>query len=194
MKIYIIRHGITMANEKKLYCGKTDLPLTPKGVEGLNILKEADIYPRDVQLYYTSGLLRTKETLRLIYGNVKAMALPNLNEFNFGDFEMKSYDDLKDQQDYQRWITDETGLVPCPQGDSKEMFARRVTKGYNQILHRAKNKENSLVVCHGGVIAHIMEGLFPGRENFYGWQPSPGHGYGVSYANEMCAPEGFEGI
>ena len=29
MKILLLRHGITEANEKHLYCGSTDLPLSP---------------------------------------------------------------------------------------------------------------------------------------------------------------------
>ena len=28
-KIYLIRHGATVANEQKLYCGRSDLPLSP---------------------------------------------------------------------------------------------------------------------------------------------------------------------
>ena len=29
MRILLLRHGITEANEKHLYCGSTDLPLSP---------------------------------------------------------------------------------------------------------------------------------------------------------------------
>lgn len=31
MRILLLRHGITEANEKHLYCGSTDLPLSPGG-------------------------------------------------------------------------------------------------------------------------------------------------------------------
>ena len=31
MKILLLRHGLTEANEKHLYCGSTDLPLSPAG-------------------------------------------------------------------------------------------------------------------------------------------------------------------
>ena len=31
MRILLLRHGITEANEKHLYCGSTDLPLSPAG-------------------------------------------------------------------------------------------------------------------------------------------------------------------
>ena len=34
-KIYLIRHGATVANEQKLYCGRSDLPLSPGGLARL---------------------------------------------------------------------------------------------------------------------------------------------------------------
>ena len=38
MTIYLIRHGKTEANEKRLYCGSTDLPLSEAGREELRNL------------------------------------------------------------------------------------------------------------------------------------------------------------
>jgi alpha-ribazole phosphatase len=39
MTIYLIRHGKTEANEKHLYCGSTDLPLSNVGRAELKGLK-----------------------------------------------------------------------------------------------------------------------------------------------------------
>ena len=36
MTIYLIRHGKTETNEKHLYCGSTDLPLSGAGKEELS--------------------------------------------------------------------------------------------------------------------------------------------------------------
>jgi len=38
MRLYLIRHGKTAANEQHLYCGSTDLPLSEKGIEELQNL------------------------------------------------------------------------------------------------------------------------------------------------------------
>ena len=35
MRIYLIRHGKTEANERRLYCGSTDLPLSRQGAAEL---------------------------------------------------------------------------------------------------------------------------------------------------------------
>jgi len=181
MEIHLIRHGKTMANEQKLYCGTTDLPLSEAGIAELRHLKEQGIYPKSADLYYTSGLLRAEQTLDLLYGSVKRSVMPALAEFNFGDFEMKSYETLKERHDYQVWITDNTGLVTCPNGDNRQDFIRRCTQGYAQVELNARNVLNSFVVCHGGVIACIMEFLFPDTHNFYEWQPETGRGYTIAY-------------
>jgi len=195
MKIHLIRHGKTVANEQRLYCGATDLPLSEVGVTELCRLKTQAIYPKSVCFFYTSGLLRTKQTLELLYGSVQRSALPALVEFNFGSFEMQSYEMLKEQKDYQAWITDETGLVACPNGDNKQTFTCRVIDGYTQLMSKAQigsigeqgtvcpdDHSDSLVVCHGGVIACIMDYLFPATHNFYEWQPKPGRGYTIAYS------------
>ena len=44
MSIYLIRHGKTEANEKRLYCGSTDLPLSEKGRAELRAMHYA-IHP-----------------------------------------------------------------------------------------------------------------------------------------------------
>ncbi|MBR4078576.1 MAG: phosphoglycerate mutase family protein, partial [Christensenellaceae bacterium] len=49
MKLYLIRHGRTMANEKWLYCGSTDIPLSDNGVKRIN--KSVSNYP-EAQDYY----------------------------------------------------------------------------------------------------------------------------------------------
>ena len=66
MIIYLIRHGKTEANEKWLYCGSTDLPLSEKGREELRRI-HYDI--RNVR-FLTSGMKRTNETLRILFGDV----------------------------------------------------------------------------------------------------------------------------
>ena len=186
----MIRHGKTLANEQKLYCGQTDLQLSDNGIRELLDLKKQGIYPGCMGekfvkrttslksgLYFTSGLLRTEQTLDLLYGSVQREALPQLAEYSFGKFEMKSHAELNEQPDYQAWITDETGLFTCPGGESRNDFLHRVTIGLEVLCTKIKDVESALVICHGGVIASIMEQLFPDKHNFYEWQPKPGRGY-----------------
>ena len=182
--IYIIRHGRTVANEQKLYCGATDLPLSAGGAGDIERLSGQGIYPPGAGAYFTSGLARTQQTLDIIYGPVHAAATPQLAECNFGDFEMKSYEQLKDRDDYRTWISDQTGLTACPGGESRRQFESRVLAGYKLLEEKSRECGVVFAVCHGGVIACIMEYLFPGQKNFYEWQPDPGRGYMLEYGRE----------
>ena len=179
MELHLIRHGKTLANEQRLYCGQTDLPLSENGAAEIALMKSQGIYPAAADIFFTSGLLRTGQTIDIIYGEVRRKAVPDIAEFKFGVFEMKSYEELKGQEDYQEWITDETGGYECPGGESKNQFERRVIAGFNYILSTVRQDKlsSAFVSCHGGTIACIMEHLFPNTQNFYEWQPKPGHGY-----------------
>ena len=51
---------------------------------------------------------------------------------------------------------------------------RRVLEAFSEI------REDTVLVAHGGVIAAIMEHLFPEEnKNRYQWQPDPGRGYRI---------------
>jgi len=186
MELHLLRHGKTIANEQRLYCGHTNLPLSEKGIAELQELKSQHIYPKQADIYFTSGLLRTQQTLYQLYGPVQSTAILQLKEYNFGSFEMKSHDDLDGQAEYQSWIDDTTNLYACPGGESKQDFALRVSKGLAMLLAQA-HKASALAVCHGGVITYIMQELFPDQRNFYEWQPAPGRGYTIT-----AAPNGLK--
>lgn len=179
MTLHLIRHGKTIANEKRLYCGFTDAPLSKQGVDELVSLKTRVAYP-DAQMYITSGLLRTEQTLRILYGDVGFEIVDGLRELNFGAFEMLSHDGLNKRQDYQNWIADIDNARP-PNGESKAEFVERVTAGFHEAIKLCVQKaaRSAAVITHGGVVAVIMEYLFPLKRGFYEWQPQCGEGYTV---------------
>lgn len=184
-KIHLIRHGTTEANKAKMYYGSTDLPLSNEGVDLVADLTLAGKYPDgdDADLY-TSGLLRTEQTFFLIYGCKEHQALPELREYHFGDFEMKTHEQLSGNEAYQRWIRDEEGKTPCPNGESPNDFRTRITAGLAKILenHRREKERDrrSILICHGGVISMIMSLCFPHSErDIFRWQPDPGRGYTI---------------
>ena len=102
MKILLIRHGKTVANEKHLYCGSTDLPLSEQGRRELAGKKLSA--PENCR-YYSSGMRRADETLELLFSGVEYEREPGFREVDFGVFEMKSYEMLKEDPAYQAWLT-----------------------------------------------------------------------------------------
>lgn len=181
MKLYLIRHGKTEANKKRLYCGQTDISLCKEGREELFSLKGKISYPT-ADFYMVSGLKRTSETLEILYENQAFYSMDLWNEINFGKFEMKSYEELKDREDYQTWIQDIETHV-CPNGESKPIFKQRIKEGLVQLENLLVGNKSAVVITHGGVIAEVMEHYFPNEKNFYEWQPTFGRGYVVDLSN-----------
>ena len=119
MILTLIRHGQTEGSINELYYGAADIPVLPESLAELH--ENAARYPT-AKRYFTSGMLRTEQTIRAIYGDVPHTALPGLREMDFGDFEMRSYDQLKDDPAFRHWITDSEHL-PCPPRWSSEKRA-----------------------------------------------------------------------
>ncbi len=179
MRLILIRHGNTEASEKHLYCGSTDLPLSEAGRAALTERKAAGIPPVSVDglRVVTSGMKRCEETLLLLYGDVPHETDPAFREMDCGAFEMRSYEDMKNDPDYIAWITGDNEANVCPGGESGRIMTARVLAGLERL--RADGRD-TLLVTHGGVIAAIMAHLFPGEgKNRYEWQPKPGGGYEI---------------
>ena len=179
MTIYLIRHGKTEANEKRLYCGRTDLPLSEKGREELFRIH----YEIKNVRFLTSGRSRTNETLKILFGDVAYEEDSRFREVDFGDFEMHSYEELKDNPAYQIWCTGDNEANVPPNGESGQQMKQRVLEAFSEI------NEDTVVICQGGVIAAIMEYLFPEENKTrYDWQPKNGCGYMIKNHGYQCIP------
>lgn len=179
-RVFLLRHGKTEANEKRLYCGVSDVPLSDAGRAELIKLRETMHYPDLSGLrVYTSGLLRTEETLSLLFGETPHEKVPGLREMDFGDFEMCGYDKLKTEPAYIAWIDGYSGQKRCPNGESGADMTRRVLAAFHMLL---RQKEDFLAISHGGPVSAIMARLFPeAGKNHYEWQPENGRGYLVEF-------------
>ena len=168
MTLYLIRHGKTEANEKHLYCGSTDLPLSEAGRRELALRRYPQIHAR----FLTSGMRRTNETLEILFPGVSYEKDPRFREVDFGIFEMHSYEQLKDSPAYIQWITGDNEANVPPGGESGLHMKQRILEAFSDL------REDTVLICHGGVIAAIMESLFPeAGKSRYAWQPENGGGY-----------------
>ncbi len=179
----LIRHGRTEANKNWLYCGSTDLPLMEEGREELLALRTAGGYPDPEGLRRcTSGMKRTEETLEILFGPGESLALPGFREMDFGAFEMRSYEAMKEDPEYLAWITGDNRVNVCPGGESGERMEERVLAAWWEL----EAGPDTLLVTHGGPIAAIMEYLFPeAGKNRYEWQPKNGRGYLLEREEEI---------
>ena len=151
MKIALIRHGMTEGNYKKRYIGKIDEALAD--TEYLNLK-----YPA-CDTVISSPMRRCLETAEFIYPDAEIIVCPDLRECDFGDFEGKTYEELKNNVSYVKWIASE-GAEPIPNGEANDDFKERCVNGFRESLSRAR--ESAAFIIHGGVIMTIMQHIFGG--------------------------------
>lgn len=188
-KIVLIRHGITEGNEMHMYYGSTDVSLSERGKHLLEKQREEGLYPiSETAQFYTTGMLRTEQTLRIVYGDREHGVIEDLRELDFGEFEMHTYEELNSVPEYQKWITAEDSGKAPPGGESIDSFTERIRRGFDELtirnelymlkLRNQRKEAMTICICHGGVISGIMDYIWPGEyKNFFEWIPDPGHGY-----------------
>ena len=177
MKLTLIRHGRTIGNINGLYYGKTDLPLVEEGVDALEQLKRDHRYPT-AKHYYTSGMLRAEQTFRILYGETPHEIVPDLREIDCGDFEMRSYEQLKDDPAFQEWITGDNEANICPNGESGNAVTERALAALAPIIEAG---EDAVIITHGGVIGGVLCRLF-GKGTRYDYRVDPGFGFMVEFS------------
>lgn len=180
-RVCIIRHGRTEANENHLYCGSTDVPLSVGGRRALIAKRSKLHYPEPEGFaFYTSGLLRTEETLAVIYGNVPHTALAGFAEMDFGEFEMRAYEELRNNSSYIEWIKGDNESNACPGGESGNDMVLRVLNCLTSLMKESDG--DLMIVTHGGPAAAVMQSLFPSEcRSRYEWQPMQGEGYEILF-------------
>ncbi len=201
--IVLIRHGTTEGIVNHWYYGWADLHVVQEGYDTLDIYKREGAYPElpEDAKFYVTPLIRTRETLRHLFGDVPCEEIEDMKEINFGDWECKTFEELKELPGAEEWINDGTGTFCFPGGESMQGYLERIRRG-NEILvgkhrltelaHRHNGADAvSVMVCHGGAISATMLNWFPGeRENFWLWTPKSGLGYTVFF--EDGEPAGYE--
>ena len=181
-RIHLIRHGATVANLNNLYCGKSDLPLCPEGEQELRKLLAKGGYPGAQGCrILTSGMQRTEQTLQILYGQVEHEIEPAFREIDYGTFELQSYGQLKEREDYQAWTAGESFRNRCPGGESGEDVANRMRPAFDALL---KDGRDTILITHGGIIAAIMTDLYPdSNASRLEWQRENGQGWSVTFEN-----------
>lgn len=180
MQVIFIRHGETAGNAEKRYIGSTDQPLTAAGAAAIG--KRA--YP-DAEIVFASPLARCLQTAALIYPKQKPIIIPNLREMDFGLFENRNYDDLKNEPEYQKWL-DSGGATAFPCGEHPEDFRSRCRAAFSQAMASLTAKTDSAAfIVHGGTIMAILSGFAQPPADYFSYMTANGNGYICDYQDGL---------
>lgn len=149
MRMYMIRHGQSVANAQKLHAGWSQTPLSPKGEANARALAEI-LKGYAFDRVYSSDTLRAMQTQELALPEAKAVLCDALREINVGELAGKRADACL--QEYgERYLADKAIHDFRPYGgECLEMQAARV-KGFMDWV-AAENASTIAVFCHEGTI------------------------------------------
>lgn len=145
---YFVRHGESAANEKGLFAGSSDVPLTEKGIQQAQAVAER-IRDGSVQFdaVFASPLLRAFDTAKIIAGQINYQLesikiLPDLHERSAGQLELAPVNQI--------YTVSEEDIAAYG-GETAAGFMERAASVFADIKTKSVGMENVLIVAHAGI-------------------------------------------
>lgn len=188
--VNILRHGKTEFNERHCYIGITDEELSENGINELKEKAKSGIYS-DIDMLFTSPMKRAVQSSKIMYPQMNGTIIEEFSEMDFGSFEGKNYDELKDNLFYRKWIDEARGIskeeidelygdigdpkkVGIQMPEEMDSYYGRVLEGFMKVLKMSEERNEVSVVAHGGTIMAVASAL--SKEDYYSFMFGCGDG------------------
>ena len=151
LTIYLLRHGQTEWNVGGRYLGRTDIPLSEKGIsQAQDAAKQ--LSGISFTAIYSSPLERAFHTAQIVGGGKPVISDDRLLETDFGAWEGKTKDEIMkdDAVIVESWEDDPSNTKAGTTGETALDLIKRVA-GFFHSLHQQYQEGNILVVAHNGV-------------------------------------------
>ena len=168
VKLILVRHALTVDNQKSRLSGHIDSSISEEGKEQIdkitNYLKDFDI-----DKIYTTTSSRTKDTVKKLseLKSIEIIEKESLKEISFGDFEGLTFDEIKDKypKEFQDMI--EKGYeYKYPNGESLIDSYNRVCIELDNII--SNNDDRTILICSpGGTIRNIITYLISNSYKYH---------------------------
>ncbi|MBV6749241.1 histidine phosphatase family protein [Pseudomonas chlororaphis] len=146
VRLYLVRHGETEWALSRQHTGRTDIPLTAHGEEEAKTLAPQ---LRDIPFSHvlTSPLKRAQQTCALAGQGGSAVIVPDLVEWDYGDYEGRRSVDILQQR--PGWNLFRDG---CPQGESPVQIADRA----DRLIARLKELDGNIALFSHGQFSSVL--------------------------------------
>ncbi|MEZ0323249.1 MAG: histidine phosphatase family protein [Hydrogenothermaceae bacterium] len=154
--IYLMRHGESEYNAKKIVQGHIDTSLTEIGFKQAKLAGEF-LKDKNIKKIISSDLKRAYQTAKTVS---EILGLPvitdhRIREMHFGTWEGMSYDYIYQNhiEDFHNWLSNPV-KYPLPKQESVENFEKRLKLFLEDISNH--DEDTILVVGHGGSIHGLL--------------------------------------
>lgn len=170
MKVYLIRHGQSEANVKRMLAGCLDAQLTKTGKrQAAEVAKKLQGVRLDA--IYSSDLQRAHQTaLSIAEGrDIDVTIRAGLRERNFGEWEGRTFEDIQREEPdaWARFLDPMEDHIPG--AESRTALHQRVVKEYQDILsaYDPDADVNICIVAHACVLMTLMSEIVYGNQSGY---------------------------
>ncbi len=168
LKVYLIRHGETDLNKKKVLQGRSDIELNQYGI---SLAEKTGEGLRDVKfdMVFTSPLKRAKKTAELVARTgetgVPVVEEPRIQEISFGVYEGLCYHkdnyNIPDRGFLHFFEAPEDYVAPA-EGESFEEIIGRTGAFWNELVNSPQYADKTILLStHGcalkAILANIMQ-------------------------------------
>lgn len=168
VKLILVRHALTVDNQKSRLSGHIDSSISEEGREQIdkitNYLKDFDI-----DKIYTTTSSRTKDTVKKLseLKSIEIIEKESLKEISFGDFEGLTFKEIENRypEEFQDMI--KKGYeYKYPNGESLIDSYNRVCIELDNII--SNNDDRTILICsHGGTIRNIITYLISNSYKYH---------------------------
>lgn len=172
--ISAVRHGITAYNKRKAYMGWSNPPLLEEALAKITPYEKEDV------LVVGSDLKRCEETAKALFPKAPYHSFKEWRELHFGQWEGKTYHELKDNVQYRKWVN-HPFTREIPGGEMYTDFKERINQALLYSLNELKKsrKTKLVIVTHGGVIRSLHERFL--KENNVFWNLNIGYTEAITW-------------
>jgi broad specificity phosphatase PhoE len=151
-ELWLIRHGETEWSLSGAHTGISDIPLTARGEQRADGIRDY-LHHRPFALVLVSPRKRAQDTCRIAGYADQAQIDPDLAEWNYGDFEGKTTNEIR--QTYPDW---EIWKGPVPHGETIEQVAVRARR----VIERSVAAHGPVALFAHGHILRILTACWLG--------------------------------
>ncbi len=171
LRLLLVRHGETLANQLGFWIGQGESEMTPEGLKSIDWLKE-QLRSETFDGVFTSPSQRAVWTsLQLcvphLISKEEIQQIEALREIDFGRFEGKNFKWVKahEPDEIEKMLRERSKYV-YPEGESLCTQHQRVARWLHEFIQKYE-KGNFLICAHGGTIRCILSELLIGNETLH---------------------------
>lgn len=159
MKLFLVRHGQTVANETMHYSGQSDTPLTELGrQQAMSIRPILEKIPFDK--VYSSDLSRAIDTQMLALPGHTGERLPLLREINTGSLTGRFIPEAKQEMGEMGKLLPKIGYTQFG-GESSQQLCDRARE-FLKLLEK-EPRENVIAFAHNGFLCATLQAVLGGE-------------------------------